>query len=89
MYKYCHCVKSVPIQRFSGPNTGKYIPEKLRIWTLFMSCVGKVLLTHFRPQSLLNSKLYITVFGGINCIMVYSSEVEGGISLVEKVEKVN
>ena len=23
---------------FSGPNTGKYRPEKLRIWTLFMEC---------------------------------------------------
>ena len=26
-----HCVKSVRIQSFSGPNTGKYGPEKLRI----------------------------------------------------------
>ena len=30
-----HCVKSVEIRGFSGPNTGKNGPEKLRIWTLF------------------------------------------------------
>ena len=30
-----HRVKSVRILSFSGPNTGKYDPEKLRIPTLF------------------------------------------------------
>ena len=30
-----HCVKSVRIRSFSDPNAGKYIPEKLRIRTLF------------------------------------------------------
>ena len=29
-----HCVKSIRIRSFSGPNTGKYGPEKLRIWTI-------------------------------------------------------
>ena len=31
----CHYVKSVCIRSFSGPNAGKYGPEKLRIRTLF------------------------------------------------------
>ena len=30
-----HCVKSVRIRSFSGPNAGKYRLEKLRIRTLF------------------------------------------------------
>ena len=40
--KYVHCGKSIHTQSFSvpcfpvfSPNTGKYGPEKLRIWTLF------------------------------------------------------
>ena len=34
-----HCVKSVCIRNFSGPNVGKYGPEKLRIRTLFSQWV--------------------------------------------------
>ena len=33
-----HCVKSVHIRGFSGPNAGKNGPEKLRIRTLFTQC---------------------------------------------------
>ena len=40
-----HCVKSIHIRSFSGPyfsvfglNTGKYGPEKLRIWTILTQC---------------------------------------------------
>ena len=39
----CHCVKSVRIRNYSGPYSvrmqRKYIPEKLRIQTLFTLCV--------------------------------------------------
>ena len=38
--KNIHCVKSVQIRSFfSGPNTGKCGPEKLRIRKLFMHCI--------------------------------------------------
>ena len=43
-----NCVKIAQIQSFSGPyfpifspNTGKYGPEKPRIWTLFAQCRSK------------------------------------------------
>ena len=51
--KYVHCRKSIHTQSFSvpcfpvfSPNTGKYGPEKLRIWTLFtnVSFILEVLL---------------------------------------------
>ena len=32
------CVKSIRIWSFSGPNAGKYGPEKLQIRTLFTQC---------------------------------------------------
>ena len=35
-----HCVKSVHIRSFSGPNAGKYGPDKLRIRTPFPQCRG-------------------------------------------------
>ena len=35
-----HCVKSVRISSLSGPNVGKYDPEKLRIRTLFTQRYG-------------------------------------------------
>ena len=34
LFYIIHCVKSVRIRSFSGPNAGKYGPEKLRIRTL-------------------------------------------------------
>ena len=37
----CHCAKSVHIWNFSGPNSGKYGPGKLRLRTLFKQCVVK------------------------------------------------
>ena len=38
IYKAFHCVKSVRILSYSGPNAGKYGLEKLRIRTLFTQC---------------------------------------------------
>ena len=38
-----HCVRSVRIRRFSGPNTGKYGPKKIRIRTFFMRCYVQVI----------------------------------------------
>ena len=35
IWRLFHCVKSVRIRSFSGPNAGKYGPENLRIRTLF------------------------------------------------------
>ena len=35
----CHCVKSVRIRGFFGPNKGKYRPKKLQIRTIFTECV--------------------------------------------------
>ena len=39
-----HYVKSVGIRSFSGPNSGKYGPEKIRIRTLFTQCIVRSLL---------------------------------------------
>ena len=41
-----HCVKSVHIQSYSGPNVGKYVPEELRIQTHFMQCLRVGLFLH-------------------------------------------
>ena len=35
-----HRVKNVPIRNFSGPNAGKYGPEKLQIRTPLTHCVS-------------------------------------------------
>ena len=34
-----HCMKSVRIRSYSGPDAGKYGPEQLRIRTLFTHCI--------------------------------------------------